>query len=240
MFKGILDNFLDTIKMNEDDFYDDEPLEDTDELDGEEYDEEADFTEEEHVKPAPKTRKKRGLFSSSKTEKAAKKSRTRSYDEEEDDVKKDLGDLYSDSFQEESEDDFHSKDSFEHSSHQSGTSYGGSANSIPRNSKITPIKRRSNSYMNSVCILSPVNIEHASQIGDCLQREAVVILNLEGIDLDDAQRIVDFASGCVYALDANLHKVSEYFFVLTPKAVSIEGDFQNTEQSPITNVGSNY
>ena len=29
-------------------------------------------------------------------------------------------------------------------------------------------------------------------------------------------------------------------FVLTPKAVSIEGDFQNTEQSPVTNVGSNY
>lgn len=53
-----------------------------------------------------------------------------------------------------------------------------------------------------------------------------MILNMEGLDLGLAQRIIDFTSGCCYAIDGNLQKVSNYIFIITPAAVDISGDLQ--------------
>ena len=64
-----------------------------------------------------------------------------------------------------------------------------------------------------------------------------VLLNMEGVNLDIAQRIMDFTSGSCFALGGNLQKVSGYIFVLTPSNVEISGDVQellNTyDNSPI-------
>ena len=49
---------------------------------------------------------------------------------------------------------------------------------------------------------------------------------MEGIDLDLAQRIIDFASGSSYALRGNLRKISNYIFIVTPTGVDISGDYQ--------------
>ncbi len=49
---------------------------------------------------------------------------------------------------------------------------------------------------------------------------------MEGLDVDMAQRIIDFTSGSTYAIDGNLQKISHYIFILTPKNVDVSGDFQ--------------
>lgn len=54
-----------------------------------------------------------------------------------------------------------------------------------------------------------------------------VILNMEGMDLGLAQRIIDFTSGCCYAIDGNLQKISNYIFIITPASVDISGDLQS-------------
>ena len=54
-----------------------------------------------------------------------------------------------------------------------------------------------------------------------------VVLNLEGIDVDVAQRIIDFASGSCYAISGNLQKISHYIFIITPSSVDVSGDFQD-------------
>ena len=41
-------------------------------------------------------------------------------------------------------------------------------------------------------------------------------LNLEGMDLEIAQRIIDFTSGATYAISGNLQKISNYIFLVTP------------------------
>lgn len=78
-----------------------------------------------------------------------------------------------------------------------------------------------------VCVMKPTSIEDAREITDTLLANRTVVLNLEGIDVDIAQRIIDFASGSCYAISGNLQKISHYIFILTPSSVDVSGDFQD-------------
>ncbi|CUQ54271.1 Cell division protein SepF [Dorea longicatena] len=52
-------------------------------------------------------------------------------------------------------------------------------------------------------------------------------MNLEGLDLEIAQRIIDFISGATFAISGNLQKISNYIFLVTPTNVDITGDLQD-------------
>ena len=78
-----------------------------------------------------------------------------------------------------------------------------------------------------VCVIKPVNVEDSREITDTLLSDRTVVLNLEGLDVDIAQRIIDFTSGSTYAIDGNLQKISRYIFIITPASVDISGDFQD-------------
>lgn len=77
-----------------------------------------------------------------------------------------------------------------------------------------------------VCVIKPTSVEDAREITDTLLDNRTVLLNMEGLDLDLAQRIIDFTSGSTYAIDGNLQKISHYIFILTPRNVDVSGDFQ--------------
>lgn len=77
-----------------------------------------------------------------------------------------------------------------------------------------------------VCVIKPTSVEEAREITETLLANRTVVLNLEGIDVDVAQRIIDFTSGSCYAISGNLQKISRYIFIVTPKSVDISGDFQ--------------
>ena len=77
-----------------------------------------------------------------------------------------------------------------------------------------------------VCVIKPTSVEDAREITDTLLDNHTVLLNMEGLDVDMAQRIIDFTSGSTYAIDGNLQKISHYIFILTPKNVDVSGDFQ--------------
>ena len=78
---------------------------------------------------------------------------------------------------------------------------------------------------NKVSVVKPTVFEEARNVTDMLLQDHVVVLNLEGLDVELAQRIIDFASGSTYAMDGNLQKISRYIFVITPASVDISGDF---------------
>lgn len=96
-------------------------------------------------------------------------------------------------------------------------------------SKVTPMRqpaRRSNVSM-EVCVVKPTSVEDSREITETLLSGRTVILNLEGLDLEIAQRIIDFTSGATYAIDGNLQKISNYIFLVTPTNVDISGDLQD-------------
>lgn len=78
-----------------------------------------------------------------------------------------------------------------------------------------------------VCVIKPSNVEEAREISDTLLSGRAVVLNLEGLHVDIAQRIIDFASGSCYSINGNLQKISSYIFIITPESVDISGDFQD-------------
>ncbi|MBO5564098.1 MAG: cell division protein SepF [Lachnospiraceae bacterium] len=75
-----------------------------------------------------------------------------------------------------------------------------------------------------VCVIKPTSVEEARELTDTLLENRTVVLNLEGLDVDIAQRIIDFTSGSCYAIRGNLMKISHYIFVVTPESVDISGD----------------
>ncbi len=96
--------------------------------------------------------------------------------------------------------------------------------------KITPIKqpaKRSSVAGMEVCVIKPSSVDDAREITETLLANRTVVLNLEGLDVDIAQRIVDFMCGSCYAISGNLQKISNYIFIVTPSSVDISGDFQD-------------
>lgn len=110
-------------------------------------------------------------------------------------------------------------------------------------SKITPMRssRRGNQAVNmEVCVIKPSSMEDTREIADTLVDNSTVILNLEGIDVELAQRIIDFTSGACYSLGGSLQKVSSYIFVLGPSNVDITGDLQNILGGSVPSVREGY
>ena len=97
------------------------------------------------------------------------------------------------------------------------------------NNKVTPMRQpsRRSSVSMEVCVIKPNSVDDAREITETLLSGRTVILNLEGMDLEVAQRIIDFTSGATFAISGNLQKISNYIFLVTPTNVDISGDLQD-------------
>lgn len=87
--------------------------------------------------------------------------------------------------------------------------------------KVVPM---SSPKMLEVSIIKPKTFEDSQEICNILLEKKPVVVNLEGFDPDDAQRIMDFISGCIYAINGKFHQISKYIFIFTPENVDISGD----------------
>lgn len=99
-------------------------------------------------------------------------------------------------------------------------------------SKVTQmrtVKRQHNGM--EVCVIKPTCVDDEREITDTLLMDRTVVLNVEGLEIETAQRIIDFTSGSCYAINGNFQKVSTYIFIITPPSVDISGDFLNMVDS---------
>lgn len=95
--------------------------------------------------------------------------------------------------------------------------------------KVTPMRQTTKKVGAAgmeVCVIKPTSVEDAREITETLLSNRTVVLNMEGLDVDIAQRIIDFTSGSCFAIDGNLQKISHFIFIITPASVDISGDFQ--------------
>ena len=90
-----------------------------------------------------------------------------------------------------------------------------------------------------VCIIKPNNIGEAQQACSLLMGNHPVVVNLEGIDTLEAQRIMDFICGCIFAISGNMCQISRFIFIFSPKDVDISGDYvKNLENEDSFNIAS--
>lgn len=95
----------------------------------------------------------------------------------------------------------------------------------PKVTPIRPSKKNNNGSGMEVCVIKPTSVEDAREITETLLNNRTVVLNVEGLDVEIAQRIIDFTSGSTFAISGNLQKISNYIFIITPASVDISGDF---------------
>ena len=101
-------------------------------------------------------------------------------------------------------------------------------------SKITPIgksSKKQGAASMQVCVIKPTSIEEEREITETLLEGRTVVINMEGLNVEIAQRIIDFTSGATYAMNGNLQKISNYIFLATPNGVDISGDIQSIMDS---------
>lgn len=102
--------------------------------------------------------------------------------------------------------------------------------SVPKITPISKSSRKQNLGM-EVCVIKPESIEDEIEIVETLLNGRTVVINMEGLNVDLAQRIIDFTSGATFAMHGNLQKISNYIFLATPNGVDISGDIQNMLES---------
>lgn len=89
--------------------------------------------------------------------------------------------------------------------------------------KVVPIRTAPNGL--GICIVKPKNFGDSQQVCEILLDGQPVIVSLEGIDIMEAQRIMDFISGCIFSISGNMRQVSRYIFVFSPQNIDISGDY---------------
>ena len=68
-------------------------------------------------------------------------------------------------------------------------------------------------------LLEPRAYSESQQIADHLKNRHTVVVNLKRVTSDQAKRIVDFLSGCVYAIGGDLQKIGGGIFLCTPNNI---------------------
>ena len=93
------------------------------------------------------------------------------------------------------------------------------------NVKVLSVGGKSQKGNTDVCMIMPRSFDDATTIADMLLEYKAVVLNMEGIDMAAAQRLIDFASGACYTVGGNLQKISKKIFMIVPKNMNLSGDF---------------
>lgn len=90
-------------------------------------------------------------------------------------------------------------------------------------SKVVPIRNSARGF--EVKVRKPTCFEDSQDICDVILSGCAAIINLEGFDVELAQRVMDFVSGSIYAVNGKLHQISNYIFIVSPDNVDISGDY---------------
>ncbi|MDR1150409.1 MAG: cell division protein SepF [Clostridiales bacterium] len=101
-----------------------------------------------------------------------------------------------------------------------------------KNEKMIELKTRKNNKIVSlntriqVVLTCPCDVDDSAKIIDDLKQNKICIVNLEGIERDQAQRISDFLGGASYALNGDVQRVSSDIFIIAPIDVNIVGNLR--------------
>ena len=80
-----------------------------------------------------------------------------------------------------------------------------------------------------VVLFHPANFNDTSKAADDLRNKKAVIVNMENVDKAMARRVVDFLSGCAYALDGKVKKVAQSTYLFCPHNMDVVGDLENLQ-----------
>ena len=72
-------------------------------------------------------------------------------------------------------------------------------------------------------LVEPRAYSESQTIAEHLKKRNSVVVNLKRVTSDQAKRIIDFLTGCIYAIGGDLQKLGNGIYLCTPKHVSVQG-----------------
>ena len=94
------------------------------------------------------------------------------------------------------------------------------------NRKIVSFNNRSQGGSQQVFVIKPDEFDDAQMIIDHLKGGQAIVINMEGMELSTAQRIIDFIAGACYSLDGSLQAISGNIFIAAPADIYVSGDLR--------------
>lgn len=83
---------------------------------------------------------------------------------------------------------------------------------------------------NKMILLEPRAYSESQQIADHLKNRNSVVVNLKRVTSDQAKRIIDFLSGCIYAIGGTMQKIGVGIYLCTPKNVNVQGKISDDSE----------
>ena len=71
--------------------------------------------------------------------------------------------------------------------------------------------------------------DDAAKAANELRSRRAIILNMENVDKALTRRVVDFLSGCIYALDGQVKKIAQSTYLFCPHSMDIVGDLETIQ-----------
>lgn len=84
-----------------------------------------------------------------------------------------------------------------------------------------------------VVVMQPSKFTDSVNAANELRAKKAVVINMENMDKAMARRIVDFLSGCIYAIDGQVTKVAQSTYLFTPHNMEVSGDALKNLQSEV-------
>ncbi len=88
---------------------------------------------------------------------------------------------------------------------------------------------------NKMILLEPRAYSESQQIADHLKNRNSVVVNLKRVTSDQAKRIIDFLSGCIYAIGGTMQKIGVGIYLCTPKNVNVQGKITDESEKSKNN-----
>lgn len=89
-----------------------------------------------------------------------------------------------------------------------------------------------NNSISEVVVCEPHSFEEMPQVIQSLRERRSVVLNLNMMDPDEAQRAVDFVAGGTYAIDGHQERIGDSIFLFTPNCVQVTNQSGVVHEAP--------
>lgn len=93
--------------------------------------------------------------------------------------------------------------------------------------RIIPFQGNKGEGEETVKVIKPQEFNEAQIVAEFLKDGKTIVVNLEGIEIGQAQRIIDFIGGASFAVDGSLKAISNNIFIVAPGNIEVSGDLRD-------------
>lgn len=83
-----------------------------------------------------------------------------------------------------------------------------------------------NNNSTKVMIVKPTTFEESNEIAEAVKSRKIVVINTTNLETRIAQRLIDFVSGAVCVLNADLQEIDQRVYLLTPQNVEVSKELK--------------